>query len=210
MGWRLHQDAGEEVSRNIGNISVNTFRSDYDPSSLNLERRFSPLVGLSLNWTSGLRTNIDYEHSESVSLSFSNNNVREQVSRGIRLSANFSQSGFTLPFLRRFENQIDLGLSFSYFEDMTFTYRLNQDLEGVLGEPLDEIDRDPGAHTPPDPERQGDTRINIQPSIGYQFSQTITVNFEYTYNRLLPESSNVFPRTDQDFRFNVVVNIRSN
>ena len=210
MGWRLNQDAGAEVSRNIGNLTVNTFRSDYEPSSLNIEQRFSPLAGLNLNWTSGLRTSIDYDYSEISSFSFSNNNVTEQVSRGIRVSANYSQTGFSLPFLRRFSNQIDLGLSFSYNEDMRLTYRLNQDIDEVFSQPIDEIDRDPAAHQPADPERQGDTRINIQPSIGYQFSQTITVNFDYTYRRLIPESSNVFPRTDQDFRFNIVVNIRSN
>lgn len=208
MGWERNLDAGQEVSRTVGQYTVNTFRSEHQPSSINMEQRFSPMAGLNLNWTGGLRTNIDYDFSKVVSFSMSNYNVTEQVSRGVRLSANYSQTGFRLPFLRRFSNEVDLGLTFSYNQDLRLIYRLNQDLGEVFSQDLSGTE-DPEAFTHPEPEEQGDTRINITPRIGYQFSQTITVNFEYNYRRLLPKSSNVFPRTDQDFRFNIVVNIRS-
>ena len=209
MSWERNIDAGQEVSRNIGQYTIQTFRSDYQPGSMNMERRFSPMAGLNLNWSGGLRTNLDYNYSKVVSFSLSNNNITEQISRGVRFTANYSQQGFRLPFLRRFSNQIDLGLTFSYNQDLRLIYRLNQDLGEVFSQPDLTGTEDPASFSHAEPEEQGDTRINIAPRIGYQFSQTITVNFEYNYRRLLPKSSNVFPRTDQDIRFNIVVNIRS-
>jgi hypothetical protein len=56
----------------------------------------------------------------------------------------------------------------------------------------------------------GQSRFNGSVIIGYQFSQTINANFEYTYSRLIPKSTGIYPRTDHDLRFNVVVSIRSN
>ena len=57
---------------------------------------------------------------------------------------------------------------------------------------------------------EGQSRVNGSAIIGYQFSQTIKANFEYTYRQIIPQSSLVFPRIDHDLLFNIIVSIRSN
>ena len=168
-----------------------------------------PLVGIQLTWRSGLGTDVQYKSSRLTSFSLSNTNVIDRNSDEIQFTARYSKRGFTLPFFKRLQNTIDMSLSFSYIEDKTFTYRLNQDVQDVLSLPSDELVKDVMQYTSNNPNERGDVRINITPLIGYQFSQSVKANFEYRYSRLIPRSTGVFPRVTQDIRFNIIVSIRS-
>ncbi len=208
-GWALNLDEGELVSPNVGRYSSQFPRPQFQARNVNIERRFSPVIGLNLTWVNNLRTNIQYDHSTVTSFSPSNNSVLERTQQGVRLTANYSKRGFQLPFLQRFSNQLDLQLTVSYLMDSQETFRLNQDLADALDANPSELIRDVNEFSPGIPDVQGDTRIQITPTIGYQFSQTVKASFEYSYRQLIPKSSNIFPRVDQDIRFNIVVSIRS-
>ncbi|MEX0772300.1 MAG: cell surface protein SprA [Balneolales bacterium] len=209
IGWGLNPDAKSSLSQNIGAYQIEYERSEFEARTINLEKRFSPLIGLNLTWKNNLRTDLQYDHSKITSFS-SNNNINERVSRGIRFTTGYSKRGFRLPFFQRFNNRVDVNLTVSYSEDSNLVYRFNQDLGDALQVPPDELNRDASQYTPGDPEERGDVRIQITPSFNYQFSSTVTAGFEYAYRQLIPKSSGVFPRTDQDIRFNIVVSIRSN
>lgn len=209
LGWDFNPDFGTEITRQVGAFRVFDERPEYQPGSVNVDQQFNPLVGIQLTWRSGLGTDVQYKSSRLTSFSLSNTNVIDRNSDEIQFTARYSKRGFTLPFFKRLQNTIDMSLSFSYIEDKTFTYRLNQDVQDVLSLPSDELVKDVMQYTPNNPNERGDVRINITPLIGYQFSQSVKANFEYRYSRLIPRSTGVFPRVTQDIRFNIIVSIRS-
>ncbi len=209
LQWRFNPDAGVEINRSVGDYTVVDERREFEPNSITLTRSFQPLIGANLTFTNGIRATINYNRSRSTSLSLSNSNVSENDSQSITVQIGFSKRGFRLPFFRRFSNTLDLNLNVNYAEDLRKTYAMNSDLADVFrGQPGD-IVRDPSFYEPAEPTERGDARLTITPSIGYTFSQTIRANFEYRYFQLMPRSSGVFPRTDQDIMFNIVVTIRS-
>ncbi|MCH8567555.1 MAG: cell surface protein SprA [Balneolales bacterium] len=209
LDWRFFPDAGNEVSRNVGDFSSVDFRSEFEPQNITLTRSFQPLIGANFTFTNGIRATINYNQSRTTTLSLNNSNVVETDSRGVTVQIGYSKRGFRLPFFRRFSNTLDLNLNVNYAEDLRRTYALISDLADVFRGPADEIIRDADFYEPAEPTERGDARITITPSIGYTFSQTIRANFEYRYFQLSPRSSGVFPRTDQDIMFNIVITIRS-
>jgi cell surface protein SprA len=210
LGWQFNPDVGLEQNRAIGAYRTLDERPEFQTSTVNVERQFNPLLGIQLTWKSGLGTDLQYSSSRITSFSLSNTNVVENNSQSLRFTARYSKRGFTLPFFPRLQNTLDMSLTVAYIENLTLTYRLNQDIQEVLSQPVDPSMRNPNLYTPQAPNERGDIRIDITPLIGYQFSQSVKANLEYRYSQLIPKSTGVFPRTTQDIRVSVVVSIRSN
>ncbi|MFW6348599.1 MAG: hypothetical protein ACOC2C_08345, partial [Cyclonatronaceae bacterium] len=162
-----------------------------------------------ITFNNGISATLQYNRSKSTSLSISNRNVVENESQGLSVQIGYSKRGFRLPFFRRFSNTLDTSLRVEYNEDVRKTFALTSDLSDALrGQPGD-IVRDVDFYAPAEPTERGEARITITPTIGYTFSQTVRANFEYRYFQLNPRSSGIFPRTDQDILFNIVITIRS-
>ena len=208
-GWNLNNNPGEEITRRIGVYSVEDIRQEFEPSTVNIEKRFAPLIQLNVTWENGLRTQVGYETSTITSLSLSNTQVLERVSKGLRLTVNYTIRNFRLPFMRRTTNNVDLTLNTNFIEDSEQRFLLDSDLDRALQESSDQIIRDPSqfSFTPSPP--TGQSRINGSMIVGYRFSSTVRANFEYGYSRILPKSTRTFKRTTHDIRFNVQINIRS-
>lgn len=209
MGWVYNPDAGTEQQRQLGLYRITDERPEYSPNSINLTQNFNPLIGLQLSWKNGLTTDIQYASSTVTSFSLSNTTVTEKISNGLKFTARYNKRGFQLPFFPRLQNTFNASLGINYIEDLTNTYRLNSDLQDVLNAPPASLVKDVNLYNPGKPNERGNIRIQVTPLIGYQFSQTVQMNFEYRYDRLIPKSTGVFPRTNQDFRLNIVVSIRS-
>lgn len=209
LQWRFFPDSGAEITRRIGDYTVRDLRGEFEPNSITLTRSFQPFIGMNMTFTNGLRATLNYNRGRTTSFSISNSNVIETETQSITMQLGYSKRGFRLPFFRRLDNTIDINLNVNYAEDIRLTYLLNNDLGEILRGAPDTIDRDVKMYEPAEPSERGDARITITPSIGYTFSQTIRMNFEYRYFQLLPRSSNVFARTDQDIIFNIVITIRS-
>jgi cell surface protein SprA len=209
LGWDLNSNAGEEITRQVGLFSVSDIRDEFEPGSVNIERRFSPLVQLNVTWDNGLRTQVGYESSLLTSLSLSNTQVIERVSKGMRLSLAYTLRNFNIPFVRTTASNVDLTLNGSFIEDTEQRFLLNSDLDRALQENSTEINRDPSVYdfTPAPP--TGQSRINATAVVGYRFSTTVQANFEYGFSQILPKSSRTFKRTTHDIRFNIRINIRS-
>ncbi|MDZ7692950.1 MAG: hypothetical protein U5K69_17810 [Balneolaceae bacterium] len=210
LGWALNSGSGALQPLSLGSYTIRDYLPEYEPTSITVEKTYSPLIGLNITWKSNLRTNLQYDWSKITSLALSNTTVTERFSRGFKFSFNYTVRNFKIPFFPRLQNAVDFTLNTSYLEDTEQKLVLNSDLanalqaghENIVKQP-DDYDFQPGPTT-------GQSRINGSAIIGYQFSQTIKANFEYTYSRLIPKSTGVYARTDHDIRFNVVVSIRSN
>lgn len=210
LQWQFYPDAGNEISRPIGNFTVEDRRAEFEPNSITLTHSYQPFIGANITFTNGINATVNYNRSRNTSLTISNRNVVERESQGLSVQVSYSKRGFRLPFFRRFSNTLDTSLRVNYSEDISKTFALTSDLSDALSQPAEELQRDAGAYDPPsDPTERGDASITITPSIGYTFSQTIRANFEYRYFQLNPRSSGVFARTDQDILFNIVITIRS-
>ena len=210
MGWSLNNDPGTIITRNVGLFSVTNTRAEFEPSSLNIERRFAPLLQFNITWDNGLRTQVGYETSMITSLALSNVQVTERTSNGMNFSFAYTIQNFKLPFMRRLENDVDITLNGNFIDDKEERFLLENDISNALQSDSDQIIRDPSAFEINDPRISGQSRFNGSIRIGYQFSNTFQSNFEYTYTSTNPKSTRTFSRTTHDIRFNVRINISSN
>lgn len=205
LGYSFNEDQGDLPPIGLGQYIVQNPRPQYEPTTINIEKTFAPLIGLNITWKSDLRTNFQFDYSKLTSLSLSNATVIERLSRGIRFTFIYTLRDFKIPFFPRITNAVDFTINTSYIEDTETKYVLGSDLDGALEKPdseTDSYDFSPNFTA-------GQARINGSAIIGYQFSQVLKANFEYIFNRLIPKSTAVFARTDHDIRFNIVVSIRS-
>lgn len=210
LGWIYNADTSLLPETTLGAYSILNHRPEYEPNSINVEKKFSPLIGLNITWQSNLRTNFQYEYSKVTSLALSNSTVIDRISRGVKLNFAYTIRDFKLPFFPRLENAVDFTINGSYIEDVEKKYDLSSDLDEALKSGPSVIDRDPNKYDFASTFTGGQSRINASAVVGYQFSQTIQANFEYNYSRLIPKATGVYARTDHDIRFNIVVSIRSN
>lgn len=210
MGWSLNNDPGTIITRNLGLFSVSSPRAEFEPSSLNIERRFAPLVQMNITWENGLRTQLGYETSMITSLALSNVQVTERTSKGLNFSFAYTIRNFDLPIFRRLSNDVDISINGNFIDDTEERFLLENDISNALQADSDEIVRDPTVFTINDPRISGQSRFNGSLRIGYQFSNTFQSNFEYTYTSINPKSTRTFSRTTHDIRFNVRINISSN
>lgn len=209
IGWNLNNNFGEPLNRRIGSYQVQDFRPEFEPNNINIEKRFSPLAQLNVTWDNGLRTQIGYETSHLTSLSVSNSQVIERISKGIRGSINYTLRNFRIPFVRTTASNIDVTLNGSFIEDTEQRFLLYSDLERALQQPANVIEKDPELYTFTPSPPTGQSRINGSAVVGYRFSNTVQANLEYAFTQVLPKSSRTFKRTTHDIRFSIRINIRS-
>jgi cell surface protein SprA len=191
----------------LGDFTVQNRQPVYEPTTINIEKRFSPLIGLNITWLSGLHTNLKYNISDLTSLALSNATVIEQHSGGFQLTVNYSLHHFKIPLFSRINNAVDLTLNAGYYQDVEKKYMLSSDLDRAL-----QSYSGPGGSDDVDYSSSftsGQNRINTSAIIGYHFSQAVRANVEYDYKHLMPKSTGIFPRTEQDIKFNVTVSIQS-
>ncbi|MEO9885452.1 MAG: cell surface protein SprA [Balneola sp.] len=209
LGWQLVNQAGQPTSNSLGGlVTINDNRDKFEPASISIDQRFSPLVQLNITWKSALKTDFGYETSKLTSFSLSSNTVSERRSKGFKFNLNYTFRKVRIPIFPKIKNNIDLALSGNYSEDSDQNFILVNDLINAFqnfdenGTNVDAYDFDPQNET-------GQKRYNGSLVVGYRISSTINSNFEYTYNRVIPKGSSIPPRTNQEIRFNIRIAIRS-
>lgn len=209
LGWSFNSGAGPLPPRRIGAYVVEDERPEFEPTAINIEKRFAPLVQLNITWDNNLRTQIGYEYSKLTSLALSNINVTERTSKGLTMSITYTLRNFRIPFFRQLTNNLDITLNGNYIEDTEQRFLLDADIERALSEGHDTIIRNPENYSISPRPPSGQTRINASTILGYRFSNTLQANFEYAFSRIIPKSTRSFERTTHDIRFNIRINIRS-
>jgi len=209
LGWVFNIDQSPLPPNSLGSFTVIDNRPEFEPTSITIEKNFDPLVGVNITWLSNLRTSVQYNWSQISSLALSNTIVTERLSKGVKFSINYTIRDFKIPLFPRIRNAVDFTINGSIIEDLEKKFVLNSDLSNALQGDSDTIVKDPDLYSFSESFRGGQTRFNGSAVVGYQFSQMIKANLEYSYRRLIPKSSGVFERTDHNILFNIVVSIRS-
>ncbi len=206
LGWNLNILTGLQEQQ-IGSFTVLDNKGEYEPNSINVEQRFSPLLQLNITWKSDLRTQLGFDRSKTSSLALSSRTVTERLSQGLTASINYTFKKVTIPFFPKIKNNIDVTLNGGFADDQEQKFYLNQDIDQVLKDPnlLPKV----GQYDYTQPPITGQKRINASLVIGYRFSQTVSSNFEYTFTKVNPTSSVIPPRTNHDIRFNFRIAIQS-
>ncbi|MEX0858061.1 MAG: cell surface protein SprA [Balneolaceae bacterium] len=208
LGWNLNQQIGVQPAQNIGSFSVIDIKEEFEPASINVEQRFSPLIQLNITWNNSLRTQIGFDRSNTSSLALSSRTVSERTSQGMKISLNYSFKKIRLPFLPNIKNNVDVTINGGFADDTEEKFYLNQDIENVL-RGGSELIPDVNQYEYTTPFTTGQKRVNGSLVLGYRFSQTVTSNFEYTFSKVNPKSSSYPPRTNHDIRFNFRIAIQS-
>lgn len=207
LGYIHNIEQGLLPPLSLGSFTVLNRRAAYEPTAINIEKIFAPLIGLNITWNSNLRTSLQFDYTKLISMALSNATVLERYSKGIRFSLGYTLRDFNLPLFPRIENAIDITINAGYIEDTETKYILSADLDNVFEDP--NLVKDASKYDFTSSFTGGQSRINASLIIGYQFSQTVKANFEYSFRKLIPKSTGVFPRTDHDILFNIIVSIRS-
>lgn len=208
LGWQFVNQFGDPTTQNLGGLTINDNRDRFEPASITIDQRFSPLIQLNITWKSALKTDFGYETSKLTSFALSSKTVSERRSKGFKLNLNYTFRKVRIPIFPNIKNNIDVALSGNYSEDSDQNFILVNDLINafqqfdVNGTNVDAYSFDPQNET-------GQKRYNASLVIGYRISSTINSNFEYTYNRVIPKGSSIPPRTNQEIRFNIRIAIQS-
>ena len=205
VDWSLNAVTGLQPSRSLGAFSVLDERGLYEPNSIRVEQRFSPLAKLNITWKSNLRTEMGYDRSNISAFAINSNRVTETLTRGIDFGVNYTFRNVRISFLPKIKNNIDMSIRGSFKNDTENSFKLDTDLNNALSS-LSELP--PVNDAPIDSKRTTEqNRINGSFTLGYQISKTISSNFEYTFSRI--QSNQIPTRTNHDIRFNVRIAIRS-
>lgn len=205
LDWSLNAVTGLQSGKSLGSFSVLDERGLYEPSSIRVEQRFSPLAKLNVTWKSNLRTELGYDRGNISSFAINSNRVTETLTRGVDFAVNYTFRNVKISFLPKVKNNIDMSIRGSFKNDTENSFKLDTDLSNALADP-DQLP-DPG-QAPIDSKRTTEQkRLNGSFTLGYQISRTISSNFEYTYSRI--QSNQIPTRTNHDIRFNVRIAIRS-
>lgn len=209
LGWQLNTAEGQETSQSMGGLfTILDEREKFEPSSITVEQRFSPLIQLNVTWISALKTDVGFDKSKITSLALSSKTITERVSTGVKFNINYTFRRVRIPMFPKIRNNIDLAINGSYSEDSDQNFILPNDLIKAFKE-YPTNGEDVGLYDYAPQSKTGQKRINGAIIIGYRISNTISSNLEYTYNRVIPNGSAIPPRTNQDLRFNVKIQIRS-
>lgn len=205
LDWSLNAVTGLQPGKSVGDFSILDERGLYEPTSIRVEQRFSPLAKLNVTWKSNLRTELGYDRGNISAFAINSNRVTETLTRGVDFAINYTFKDVKISFLPKVKNNIDMSIRGSYKNDSEKSYKLDTDLVNALQETGNGIDPSQAEITS---ERiTGQKRLNGSFTLGYQISKSISSNFEYTFSRI--ESNTIPTRTNHDIRFNIRIAIRS-
>jgi len=162
--------------------------------SVDYEKNFAPLIGLSISWKGGISSDASLTINQTVTDQRIGKRKTKNYSREFRLRGGYTtRKGFRIPIPvwpfknRRLKNQTSFSLTYenrnSRAESSANNARFNKD----------------------DPDRE-DKSWSLRPSIDYKFSNMVTGSFHYEY---AVQESQIRGRTQsQDFGFEVRITIR--
>ena len=179
---------------------------EFQTGNIRVNERYSPALGLDINWKGQIQTNIQWNKSNSYSLSTSNYEVSENKTNEISLTGSWQKSGLKIPFLgKTLQNRVSLSITIARSSTVDRRLRLRRALETAVTNPEfvagDALRGDNisviSAHT----------RTTISPRIGYQFSNRVSANFELKYEKFDSEDSRQPSATNIQGNFNIRVSI---
>jgi cell surface protein SprA len=201
--------AGEDSTQTVdlGSQRIIFDIQEYQTGGVRINERFQPLIGIDISWKKQIQTNIQFNRSNSFSLSTSNFEVSENKTSEMSFNLSYQKTGLRLPFFggKRLNNRASIGLTIARATTQDQRLRLRRALESAIGDPDFQIgDALTGdnvslvtAHT----------RLTISPVIQYQFSNRVSANFTLKYEKFDSEDSRQPSATQIQGNFNIRVSI---
>ena len=186
-------------------------RAGFTAENAAVSESFLPLVGLDVSWKGGFTTNVAWNKTNQYRLIPSNSEVSESHTNELTLTARYQKQGLKIPLLPlgRINNRVTLSLTLSRAKNDEQRYSIKRALEeaiatydgrGFTYDPALALEGDNVTTL------QDITRLSITPSIGYQFSNRVSADFQLEYERFDGDSRRP-SYTEINGGFNVRVSI---
>ncbi len=155
------------------------FVSLYEIPNIILTESLAPLIGFDVTWTNGITSKFDFKKSRTLTMSFIDYQLTQINSTEFTIGMGYKMSGFTLPFKIKgkrpnLENDLTFKFDFSFRDDITTNFRLDQDLNEPTG---------------------GMLAITIAPTIDYVVNDRFNVQLYFDRMQTIPKISTAFPIT---------------
>jgi hypothetical protein len=182
-----------------------------------IDERFNPLIGIDIQTQNDIQMNFKMSRARNLALSFTDTKLFETNSFEYTFGFGYTLSNVSIGFLNfggssdrdrggrgqrgnrgrntqgkkgggnDVGNRLTINLNFSYRDDVTFAYEIDNSSEPV-------------------PTR-GTEAIQINPSVDYDVNKNITLRLFLDYNRTIPKTSLAFPITNARGGINVRFNL---
>lgn len=200
--FRSLDAAGDTTAVSFAGAAINYERPDFEFGRTTIERRFEPLIGVDVRWSSTFSTNVSWNASTGIFLSTSNLNIEESRSNEIAVRLNYSTQNFQLPFLPRLENRITLSLRASRRAENDQRFLLSRALSDAASDPDFTIEDALGGDNVS--VQTEAVRTTIQPELSYRLSQRVNGTLFVSYERFEGDSRRPsFTNVDGGFSFRI-------
>lgn len=178
------------VPERIDSLSGN-FYSYYLIPQVTITEQLSPLLGVEISWKNSLITNFEFKKSRTLGLSMLDYRLTETRTTEYVAALGYKLAKFKIPFKIRgkritLQNDINMRADFSYRDDKTVNYRLDQN----IAEPT-----------------RGQKTISLAATIDYIINNKLNVRLFYDFRRTTPATLASYPtRTHRGgitFRFSL-------
>lgn len=175
--YNVRPDAGRKYKNTFNPTGDSLIIPTREYASPRVTERFSPLVGLSMNWKSGLTTRFNVNYSKNISLSTVNLQVTTNRSTEYSGTISYLLSGNTLK-LPSF-----ISTSGTLKSDLDFSLNASFALDETVIEGLSSVSN---VAIPP----TGQSRITFEPRASYSISSRVNATgfFKYTKTQPLSET----------------------
>lgn len=178
------------VPEQIDSLSGNYY-SYYSIPQVNITEQLSPLLGVEITWKNSLITNFEFKKARTLGLSLLDYRLTETRTTEYTAALGYKLAKFKLPFKIKgkritLQNDINLRADFSFRDDKTISYRLDQN----IAEPT-----------------RGQKSISLAATIDYIINNKLNVRLFYDFRRINPATLASYPtkshRGGITFRFSL-------
>ncbi len=187
--YRSNPEGSPSSTFRLGGRTVAFELPLYEASSVNVNERFAPLIGLDLRLKGNIGTTVQFNQTNQYTLSTTNYAVSKRHGDELAVSINYQKQGLKLPFVR---NKLNNRVTFA----LALQRSVNDERRFLLREAVSEavtVDPTTGqlpTFTSKDAQSgnlvnvlQSTTRLTVTPTIGYQFSNSVQGNFSLKYEQ---------------------------
>ncbi|MFN3596649.1 MAG: cell surface protein SprA [Rubricoccaceae bacterium] len=161
-----------QVPAGAGTVLVQGETPDVLPSTISVNARFQPLLGLSVGWRGGVQTDLTWNRSFLNTLQPGSATINEKTVQDVQLQVSYSRTGLRLFGRRQLNNALRFTLTGSIADDESYVRPLGSDLDRlVAGLPRQET------------QAIGFQRVSLWPRIGYQLSNQVGMDVFVRYDR---------------------------
>ncbi len=162
---------------NIVDSLSGNFVSYYDIPGISISEQFSPLIGVDMTWRNRITTKFSYKKSRMLAMSFLDYRMAETKTSEVTVGLGYKWKNAPIPFKingkkKRLKNDINIQCNFSFSDNITSNYRLDQD----VAQPT-----------------QGMKTISISPAADYMVSSRLNVRLFFDKRYTIPATSASYP-----------------